>query len=140
MTSFPCPSCGGDAVVCGCDGLSIQDQSRIIAALQYDFTSLDHAMDVVCETVDSNSLLHTAAMQFIIINAPEGVREIISKAFEKVFKVQPDYRGPDGERLYSTALAAQVFGISIDEMQRRAEAMLPASELRYDHGDVSRVQ
>ena len=86
MTSFPCPTCGADAVACGCDGLSIQDQSRIIAALQYDFTSLDHAMDVVCETVDSNSLLHTAAMQFIILNAPEGVREIISKAFEKVFK------------------------------------------------------
>jgi len=97
-------------------------------------------MDVACATVDDNNLMHSAAMQFILTNAPEAVKETIRKAFEKVFNIQPDYRGPDGERLYSTELAARVFGLSVDEFQTRAEALLPQNELRYDLEDAQRVQ
>ena len=140
MRSFPCPACKGDAVKCRCGALSLEEQGRLIDSLQCEFINIDHAMDVVCETVDDDNILHAAAMSYIFTNAPEGVRNILRKAFDKVFPVQADYRGPNGERLYSMGLAAKIFGCTVDEMHERANALLPPQDIVHDADDIARVQ
>ena len=56
MTSYPCPACGGDAVRCACDALSLEDQRRVIDALQRDFRDLDHAIEVAWDRGDVDVL------------------------------------------------------------------------------------
>jgi len=34
MTSYPCPACGGDAVLCSCDALPLEDQRLLVDALK----------------------------------------------------------------------------------------------------------
>ena len=139
MTSFLCPKCGGDAVLCACDALTLEDQRQVIDALQHDFQSLDHAMDVAEETLEAHNLLHIAAMEYIYANAPEDVRESIRAAFEKAFNIKPDYRGPNGERLFSIERVAEVLGVTVEEAQARAQAFLAPRGKRQRDG-VTRVQ
>ena len=38
MTSYPCPACGGEAVLCSCDALPVEDQRRLVDALKHALT------------------------------------------------------------------------------------------------------
>lgn len=139
MTSYPCPRCGGDAVRCACDALPLEDQRRVIDALQHDFRDLDHAIEVVCEYAGVNSLLYTAAMEYAFKNGPEELREEIRSVAERAFNIQPAYRGPDGERLYSVEQVAEALGITVEEAVDRAERYLGPEHKRHRDG-VTRVQ
>lgn len=139
MTSYPCLACGGDAVLCSCEALPLEDQRRVIDALQHDFHSLNHAMDVARETVEAHNLLHAAAMEYIYANAPEDVREAIRAAFEMAFNIKPDFYGPNGERLFSIEQVAETLGLTVEEAQARARAYLKPEDMPSYDG-VTRVQ
>ncbi|MHC1792193.1 hypothetical protein [Solidesulfovibrio sp.] len=139
MTSYPCPRCGGDAVRCACDTLPLEDQRRLVDALQHEFRDLDHAIEVACEYAGVNSLLHTAAMEYAFKNGPEELREEIRSVAEQVFNIQPAYRGPDGERLFSIEQVAEALGITVEEAMDRAERYLGPEHKRQRDG-VTRVQ
>ena len=108
--------------------------------LQDEFTSLDQAIDVACATVDEESLLHAAALHYVFTNAPEEVRDILRRSFDKVFNARPDYRGPNGERFYSVALAAKMFGLTVDEVRERAGILETVFGTASDVDGIARVQ
>ena len=122
MTSYPCPRCGGDAMRCACalDALPEEDQRRLVDALQHEFRDVDHAVEVAIENSEAHNLLHVAAMEYVLENGPDDVREAIRAAFQKCFGVKADAYGPDGERYFTTETVARVLGLSVEETQAKA--------------------
>ncbi len=139
MTSYPCPACGGDVVLCSCDALPEEDQRRLVDALQREFRSIDHAMDVACKTVDAHNLLHVAAMEYVYRNAPEDLRESFRSAFQKTFGVQADAYGANGERYFSLETVAGVLGVTVEEAREKALRWLGPDALN-PRDDVTLVQ
>ena len=97
MTSYPCPCCAGDAVLCACDALPEEDQRRLVDALQSEFKDVDHAVSVAIENSEARNLLHVAAFEYVLENGSDDVREAIRSAFQKTFGVKADAYGPNGE-------------------------------------------
>ena len=139
MTSYPCPACGGDAVLCSCDALPDEDRRRLVDALQFEFRDVDHALDVAFGTVDSKNILHAAAKAFVFRNAPDDIREAFRRTFEKTAGVQADAYGPNGERYFTTATVARVLGLSIAETEAKALRWLGPDALNPRDG-VTLVQ
>lgn len=120
MTSYPCPACGGDAVLCTCDALPLEDQRRLVDALQHEFRDVDNAIDVAIETWEARNLLHVAAFEYVLENGSDDVREAIRSAFRKCFGVQADAYGPNGERYFTLETVAGVLGLTVEETQAKA--------------------
>ncbi|OLN29858.1 hypothetical protein DVDV_0855 [Desulfovibrio sp. DV] len=139
MTSFPCPACGGDAVLCICDALPEEDQHRLVDALQYEFRDVDHAVDVAIKNSEARNLLHVAAFEYVLENGSDDVREAIRSAFQKTFGVKADAYGPNGERYFSIETVAQVLGLSVEEAQEKALRWLGPDALNQ-RDDISMVQ
>ena len=83
MTSYPCPACGGDAVLCTCDALPLEDQRRLVDALKHEFRDVGQAVDVAIETSGVRNLLHVAAFEYVLENGSEDVRDALRSAFRK---------------------------------------------------------
>lgn len=139
MTSYPCPCCGGDAVLCACDALPEEDQRRLVDALQFEFKDVDHALDVAFSTVDSKNILHAAAKEFVFRNAPDDIQGAFRRTFEKTAGVQADAYGPGGERYFSTETVARVLGLSVEETEAKALRWLGPDALN-PRDDVTLVQ
>jgi len=139
MVSYPCPRCGGDAVLCSCDALPEEDQRRLVDALQHDFRDLDHAINVAIETWEVHNLLHVAAFEYVLENGSDDVREAIRSAFQKTFGVKADAYGPNGERYFSTETVARVLGLSVEETEAKALRWLGPDALD-PRDDVTLVQ
>lgn len=120
MTSYPCPACGGDAVLCSCDALPEEDQRRLVDALKHDFRDVNHAVDVAIETSEAHNLLHVAAFEYVLENGSEDARDALRSAFRKCFGVQADAYGPNGERYFNIQTVAKVLGLSVEETQAKA--------------------
>lgn len=139
MTSYPCPACGGDAVLCSCDALSLEDQRRLVDALQFDFRDVDHALEVTFNTVQAKNLLHSAAKKYVFKNASEDVRESLRWAFERTAGVKADAYGPNGEKYFTTETVAKVLGLSVAETEAKALRWLGPDALK-PRDDVTLVQ
>lgn len=139
MTSYPCPCCGGDAVLCACDALPEEDQRRLVDALQSEFKDVDHAVSVSIENSEARNLLHVAALEYVIENGFDDVREAIRSAFQKTFGVKADAYGPNGERYFSIETVAGVLGLSVEEAQEKALRWLGPDALN-PRDDISMVQ
>lgn len=139
MTSYPCPACGGDAVLCSCDAMPEEDQRRLVDALQHDFRDVDHAVNMAIETREQNNLLHVAAFEYVLKNGSEDVREAIRSAFQKTFGVQADAYGPNGERYFTIETVAKVLGLTVEEAQAKARKWLGPDVMVPAH-DVTMVQ
>jgi hypothetical protein len=139
MTSYPCPCCGGDAVLCACDALPEEDQRRLVDALQFEFRDVDHAVNVAIENSEARNLLHVAALEYVIENGSDDVREAIRSAFQKTFGVKADAYGPNGERYFSIETVARVLGLSVKEAQEKALRWLGPDALN-PRDDISMVQ
>lgn len=139
MTSYPCPACGGDAVRCSCNALPLEDQRRLVDALQHEFRDVDHAVNVAIENVEAHNLLHVAAFEYVLKNGSDDVREAIRGAFQKCFGVQADAYGPNGERYFSIETVAKVLGLSVEETQAKALRWLGPDALK-PRDDVTLVQ
>jgi hypothetical protein len=139
MTSYPCPACGGDAVLCTCDALPLEDQRRLVDALQHDFRDVDHAVNVAIENVEAHNLLHVAAFEYVLKNGSDDVREALRGAFQKCFGVKADAYGPSGERYFSIETVAKVLGLSVEETQAKALRWLGPDALK-PRDDVTMVQ
>ena len=134
MTTYPCPACGGDAVLCSCDALPEEDQRRLVDALKHDFRDVNHAVDVAIETSEAHNLLHVAAFEYVLENGSDEVREALRGAFRKCFGVQADAYGPNGERYFSIETVAGVLGVTVKEARAKALRWLGPDALnpRYD--------
>ena len=139
MTSSPCPACGGDAVLCSCDALPLEDQRRLVDALQHEFRDVPHAVKVAFSTVDSKNILHLAAKRYVFRNAPDDIREAFQRTFEKTAGVQATAYGPSGERFFSLETVARVLGLSVEETQAKALRWLGPDALK-PRDDVTLVQ
>lgn len=139
MTSYPCPACGGDAVLCSCDALPLEDHRRLVDALQHEFRDVAHAVKVAIENVEAHNLLHVAAFEYVLKNGSDDVREAIRSAFRKCFGVQADAYGPNGERYFSIKTVAKVLGLTVEETQAKALRWLGPDALK-PRDDVTMVQ
>lgn len=139
MVSYPCPACGGDAVLCSCDALPLEDQHRLVDALQHEFQDVNHAVNVAIETFEAHNLLHVAAFEYVLKNGSDDVRDAIRSAFRKCFGVQADAYGPNGERYFSIETVARVLGLSIKETEAKALRWLGPDALK-PRDDVTLVQ
>ena len=139
MTSYPCPACGGDAVLCACDALPEEDQRRLVDALQFEFRDMDHAVSVAIENSEVRNLLHVAAFEYVLENGSDDVREAIRSAFQKTFGVKADAYGPNGERYFSIETVAGVLGLTVEEAQEKALRWLGPDALN-PRDDISMVQ
>ena len=120
MTSYPCPCCYGDAVRCSCDALPEEDQRRLVDALQHEFRDVDHAVNVAIENVEAHNLLHLAALEYVLTNGSDEVRDAIRGAFHKCFNVKADAYDHDGNRYFTTETVARVLGLSVEETEAKA--------------------
>ena len=139
MTSYPCPACGGDAVLCTCDALPLEDQRRLVDALKHEFRDVGQAVDVAIETSGVRNLLHVAAFEYVLENGSEDVRDALRSAFRKCFGVQADAYGPNGERYFSIETVAKVLGVTVEEAQAKARKWLGPDALK-PRDDVTLVQ
>lgn len=139
MVSYPCPTCGGDAVLCSCDAMPEEDQRRLVDALQHDFRDVDHAVNVAIENVEAHNLLHLAALEYVLENGSDDVRDALRSAFQKTFGVKADAYGPNGERYFTTATVAKVLGLSVAEAEAKALRWLGPDALN-PRDDISLVQ
>ena len=139
MTSYPCPCCGGDAILCTCDALPEEDQRRLVDALQFEFKDVDHAVSVAIENSEARNLLHVAALEYVIENGSDDVRDALRSAFKKCFGVMADAYGADGTRYYSIETVARVLGLSVEEAQEKALRWLGPDALK-PRDDISMVQ
>ncbi len=138
MTSYPCPACGGDAVLCSCDVLPREDQRRLVDVLQHEFRDVAHAIDVAIETWEAHNLLHTAAFEYVLENGSDDVREAIRSAFRKCFGVQADGYGPNGARYFNIETVARVLGLTVEETEAKARKWLGPDALK-PRDDISLV-
>lgn len=138
MTSYPCPICGGDAVLCACDALPLEDQRRLVDVLKHDFRDVDHAVNVAIETWEAHNLLHTAAFEYVLENGSDDVREAIRSAFRKCFSVQADGYGPNGARYFNIETVARVLGLTVEETEAKARKWLGPDALK-PRDDISLV-
>jgi len=138
MTSYPCPACGGEAVLCSCDALPVEDQRRLVDALKHDFRDVDHAVDVAIETWEAHNLLHVAAFEYVLENGSDDVCDALRSAFRKCFGVQADGYGPNGERYFSIETVAKVLGLTVEETEAKARKWLGPDALN-PHDDISWV-
>ena len=139
MTSYPCPACHGDAILCTCDALPEEDQRRLVDALQYEFRDVDHALDVAFSTVDSKNILHAAAKEFVFTNASEDIQGSFRRTFEKTAGVKADAYGLNGERYFTTETVAKVLGLTVEETEAKALRWLGPDALN-PRDDVTLVQ
>ena len=139
MTSYPCPACGGDAVLCACDALPDEDRRRLVDALQFEFLDVDHAVDVAIKNSEARNLLHVAAFEYVLENGSDDVRDALRSAFKKCFGVMADAYGADGTRYYSIETVARVLGLSVEEAQEKALRWLGPDALK-PRDDISMVQ
>lgn len=138
MILYPCPACGGDAVLCSCDALSLGDQRHLVDALKHEFRDVDHAIDVAIETGEARNLLHVAAFEYVLENGSDDVREAIRSAFRKCFGVQADGYGPNGARYFNIETVARVLGLTVEETEAKARKWLGPDALK-PRDDISLV-
>ncbi|MEA5089401.1 hypothetical protein [Solidesulfovibrio sp.] len=124
---------------CSCNALPLEDQRRLVDALQHEFRDVDHAVNVAIENVEAHNLLHVAAFEYVLKNGSDDVREAIRGAFQKCFGVQADAYGPNGERYFSIETVAKVLGLSVEETQAKALRWLGPDALK-PRDDVTLVQ
>ena len=141
MVSYPCPACGGDAVLCACapDTLPEEVQRQLVDALQFEFKDVDHTVNVAIENSEAHNLLHVAAMEYVLTNGSDEVRDAIRGAFQKCFGIKADAYEPNGERFYTTETVARVLGLSVEETEAKALRWLGPDALD-PRDDVTLVQ
>jgi len=139
MVFYECPTCGRNAVLCTCDALSYADQRLLISEISGEFSDLEQAISVADQESEAHNLRYIAAMEYIFKNAPDSLREEIWQAFRTAFGIEADYRGPNGERLFSLGTVAAAMGMSVAEVRAQAEAFLEPGDLPGLE-EITRVQ
>ncbi len=139
-----CPCCHELIIGCGCNCLSPLDATIIIQALYRKFTDLQSAVQAADinsgQSKGKVSYLTHAAMQYLFEHIDQKSRDQLNQTLLNTFPTLiPSFYDENGTGYYTSEQLAKAFGVAVEEIHTRIEA-LTAAGFTIRHHDPAKLK
>lgn len=133
-----CPCCHELLIGCRCNCLSPLDSTIIIQALYRKFTDMQSAVKAADldqkKSKSKVSYLTHAAMQYLFEHIDQKSRDQLSQTLLTTFPTLiPSFYDENGTGYYTSEQLAEVFGVAVEEIHTRIDALTAAGFTIQQH-------
>ncbi len=133
-----CPCCHELLIGCDCNCLSHLDATIIIQALYRKFIDLQSAVQAADvnsgQSQGKVSYLTHAAMQYLFEHIDQKSRDQLSQTLLNTFPtLVPTFYDENGTGYYTSEQLAKVFGVAVEEIHTRIDALTAAGFVIKQH-------